>query len=63
MVQALFVVVLLFGLVGSADAALTAPTLGLDDVETIAGVVIVFLGAVWGIRKAIDFFGYKFYDL
>lgn len=42
--------------VGPAYAALTAPTLALTDVETIAGAVIVFLAAVWGIKIAIGFF-------
>lgn len=49
--------VLSLGLVAMpAYAALTAPTLGLTDVETIAGAVIVFLAAVWGIKIALGFF-------
>lgn len=47
-----------FGLLATMPvyAALTAPTLATTDVETIAGAVIVFLAAVWGIKIAIGFF-------
>lgn len=37
----------------SASAALTAPTLATTDFETVAGAVIVGLGVMWGIKKAL----------
>lgn len=36
-----------------ASAALTAPTLATTDFETIAGAVIVALGVMWAIKKAL----------
>lgn len=37
----------------AANAALTAPTLATTDFETVAGVVLVASGVMWGIKKAI----------
>ena len=40
-------------LASNASAALTAPTLDTADFTTVAGVVIVALGAMWAIKKAL----------
>jgi len=37
----------------NASAALTAPTLDTADFTTVAGVVLLALGSMWGIKKAI----------
>ena len=37
----------------NASAALTAPTLDTSDFTTVAGAVIVALGAMWAIKKAL----------
>lgn len=39
--------------VSNASAALTAPTLDTTDFTTIAGAVIVALGAMWAVKKAL----------
>jgi hypothetical protein len=36
-----------------ASAGLTAPTLATTDFETVAGAVIVALGVMWAIKKAL----------
>jgi hypothetical protein len=45
--------VALTGLSSVANAALTAPTLATTDFETVAGAVLVALGVMWAIKKAI----------
>lgn len=37
----------------AANAALTAPSLSTTDFETVAGAVIVALGVMWAIKKAL----------
>ena len=39
--------------VTNASAALTAPTLSTADFTTVAGAVIVALGGMWAIKKAL----------
>ena len=38
-----------------ANAALTFPTIELNDVTTIAAGMLALLGAVWALRKALGF--------
>lgn len=37
----------------SASAALTPPTLSTTDFEAVAGAVVVALGVMWAIKKAL----------
>lgn len=49
----LVAVVLTAGVVATqASAALTAPTIGTTDFETIAGAVLVAAAVMWAIKKA-----------
>ncbi len=51
----LLVTVIGFGvaMATSASAALTAPTLATTDFESVAGAVIIALGVMWAIKKAL----------
>jgi hypothetical protein len=53
----LVVSVLVIGVAGNSYAALTFPTIALDDVNTIAAGMIGLLGAVWALKKALGFLG------
>ena len=57
MVYVVMGVMVVFVISTQAHAALTFPTIALDDVNTIAAGMIGLLGAVWALKKALGFLG------
>lgn len=51
------VCVIVVSQIGVSHAALTFPTIALDDVTTIAAGMLGLLGAVWALKKALGFLG------
>jgi len=49
------VAIMIMVIAQSAHAALTFPTIGLEDVTTIAAGMLALLGTVWALRKALGF--------